>query len=82
MYKELAHRNLFVNAAKRMEDFLEKQKKGSERQKKVLEYQKYVKKQISDKLEHREEFLTKAKDHNIVWARSNLKKIKSSFEQS
>ena len=41
----------------------------------MLEYQKYVKKQHNEKVEHRSEFITKAKEHNTAWAMSN--KIKA-----
>ena len=41
----------------------------------MLEFQKYVKKQHNEKVEHRGEFITKAKEHNTAWAMSN--KIKA-----
>ena len=71
----MARRNLYSNAEKRMADFMEKQKKGMERHMKVMEYQKYVKKAMADKLEHRGEFIKTADEHNVVWARQNIQKI-------
>ena len=80
--QELTRRNLFDNAMKRMQEYLDKQKKSTERQKKVLEFQKYVKKQANEKFEHREEFVKTANDHNTGWKRTNLQKVNRVYKQS
>ena len=34
---------------------------------------------MADKLEHREEFIKTADEHNIIWARSNIQKIDRTY---
>ena len=65
--QQVARQNLLEQANKRMQEWLEKQKKQIERQKKVNQYNRYVRNKTIERFNHRQEFAKTANQHNVSW---------------
>ena len=72
---------MLEQAHKRMQEWLEKQKKRTERLKKVHEYDKHMRNKTAEKFSHRQEFVLTANEYKTKWQRDNTRQVERNARQ-